>query len=67
MDVTVMTLSSKQSRWIDRYAKKLQEFAPSPLTHMAAVSLAFDLFRAWPLIDPLEAAEAYFQPEQLPH
>jgi hypothetical protein len=60
-----MTLTSKQTRWIERCAKRLQQLAPPPFTYVEAVSLAFELYRAWPLIDSTEAAEAYFQPEQL--
>ena len=64
MDVNVMTLTSKQTRWVERCAKRLQQLGPL-FTHMDAVCLAFDLYRAWPSVGPVEAAEAFLQPEQV--
>ena len=64
MDVTAMTLNARQTRWIERCARRLRQLGPL-LTHMDAVSLAFDLYRAWPGVDPSEAAEAYLRPDQI--
>ena len=64
MDVTAMTLTSKQTRWIERCAKRLKQLGPL-FTHMEAVRLAFDLHQAWPGVDPTEAAEAFLRPEQI--
>lgn len=64
MDVTVMTLTSKQARWIERCAKRLREL-DSLFTYMDSMVHAFDLYRAWPILDPTEAADAFLQPEQI--
>ena len=62
MDVSMTKLSSEQRRWVERCAKRLKQLGPL-FNHMDAVSLAFDLHRAWPGVDPTEAAEAYLAPE----
>ena len=62
MNVSVTKLSSEQRRWVERCAKRLKQLGPL-FNHMDAVLLAFDLHRAWPGVDPTEAAEAYLAPE----
>jgi hypothetical protein len=64
MDVNVRTLTAKQARWIERCAKRLKQLGPL-FTHMDALGLAFDLYRAWPGVDPINAADAFLEPEQL--
>jgi len=64
MQATVMSFTSKQTRWIERCAKRLKQIGPL-FTHVDAIALAFDLHRAWPDVDPTDAAEAYLRPEQV--
>jgi len=61
MSVDVRSLDPVQTRWIEKCADRLKELR-SDYEHMEAVQKAFDLYRAWPGLDPVEAADAYLAP-----
>lgn len=50
-------LTPEGDQWIEACARRLRADAPS-LTYMAAIELAFDLYRAWPGVGPEDAALA---------
>jgi hypothetical protein len=54
-------MTSQQTRWIERCAKRLKQL--EQCTHMEAVQQAFNLYRAWPGIDPTEAADVFMAPD----
>lgn len=60
----VRTLTPSQTRWIERCARRLKYHGPL-FTHVDAVELAFDLFRAWPDMDPVDAADVFLAPQPL--